>query len=545
MATRHLHHVDCPGKAILQICRHYRAELNPDLPRITVPHNIVKNMQKMMTKKAIEKAQQNRKPVFKSPLIISCKRPEFNHHLGQTYSSFNPKHLASYGWKHRKSHGDHFTILPYEPNPSWLSVSQRFEDLGVSSAVADGLKSIGISQPTRIQEITVPKILKGHCVMSAAETGSGKTLAYLTPLIELIHRHGQVTDRSTPSWKNSPQAIIVVPTRELADQIMGVAQSLSEVIPFKVQSYCGGRGTKAKLNWPEIRGMDILISTPGVLRKLLSRNIIRRGSLRHLVLDEMDTLMDDSFSGEIIDIIKKLQVTAGESSGNNVYVSTSTQVILVGATVPRGLSEILNDVFPVEAFHKATTDHVHRLMPHVSQKFIRLRPSSKPENILRLSKQSILKSIPTLIFCNKTTTCSWLTRFLDASDVDNMFMSGFLTEKSRAGRFESFQNGEHNILVCTDIASRGLDTLRVERVINYECPDFMSDYIHRSGRAGRVGAGSPGHVVSFVSHPWEVDLINKIEVAARRMTDLHNVNANIKRKLVSSYEAKHGMGPDE
>ncbi|XP_041353805.1 probable ATP-dependent RNA helicase DDX28 [Gigantopelta aegis] len=533
----------CVCRSVLVVCRRQAMTLadQANLTKITVPQKMVAKIEKLKYKKMVEAAKKKKPLKFKSPLVISCKRTEYNHHRGQTYNEFDPQVLASHGWKHRKSAGDHFTVMCRERNPALLTEETElsFANFSLNDRLQNGLHQLGFHTPTNIQSLAIPKILKGGDVLCAAETGSGKTLAYLLPLVEIIYQQNQLMTKEIS--KNSPKAIILVPSRELADQIMDVAEKLAPYSGIITHTAVGGRGTKQRLAWYEWKPMDVLISTPGILKKLLSNNKIHRSYLQHIVLDEADTLLDDSFSDDVKNILRKLQLSkGGGGTDSQLGVVMDTQFILVGATMPRSIEQVIGEIIPAESLQKVTTSHLHYIMPHVPQKFLRLLPSQKAEMIIKLASDSHKKGVPTMIFCNKSNTCFWLSETLREMGVNNVLMNGVMQEQKRHAEYESFKSGHTDILVATDIASRGLDTINVQHVINFDFPLFMSDYIHRAGRVGRVSSRTNGLVSNFVTHLWDVDLLWNIETAVRKNTELHNVNANIKRKLTSIIINKYG-----
>ncbi|XP_046579883.1 probable ATP-dependent RNA helicase DDX28 [Haliotis rubra] len=506
--------------------------INNSLPRITLPQKMVQKVEKAKERKELLALQKKRRSTFKSPLVISCKREQFNHHKGQTYSGFDPKILASHGWKNKQSAGDHFTLVPYSQNPALKGTTHHpsFTEFELHTGLQKGLHKLGYTEPTHIQAKTIPAVLEGDNVLCAAETGSGKTLAYLLPALEMIHH--QKLRYSGDHPPNSPRTIILTPSRELTDQILDVCQRLCEHTDIQPYAICGGRGTKHRLAWGEKAQMDILMATPGVLRKFLGAGLMKPGFLQHVILDEADSLLDDSFSSEVMSILQKLRVTA--SSGQTAAGhQDGAQFTLVGATIPRGLEEKIGDTIAVNSLHRVTSDHVHYLMPHVPQTFLRLKPSQKAETIVQLARKNHQKGLPTLIFSNRSETSFWLSELLRENAVPNVFMNAAIQEKRLSSLFSRFQSGETDVMVATDIASRGLDLLRVHHVINFDCPPFVSDYIHRAGRVGRVGSHTSGQVTTFITKKWEVDLLWQIETAARKHQALHNVNANIKRKISS------------
>lgn len=261
------------------------------------------------------------------------------------------------------------------------------------------------------------------------------------------------------------------------------------------------------------------------------------------MLDEADTLLDDSFNKLIAYIVRRLKIGGSSPTEHSKYVSDGIQVGLASATYPRGLDTLLEPVLSMEDFEVVTTNSLHHLMPHVPQKFVRVGAADKMMECAKLLKQ--YKGKPTIVFCNKTQTSYWLSKSLKEIQMDNILLTGFDDPQTRKRHLKKFYEGIHDVMICTDIASRGLDTQCVHHVINYDFPLFMSDYIHRVGRVGRVGTTHDCRVTSFITQVWDVDLLWKIETAARKQQVLHNVNANIKRKRTAIIEEKYGVAADD
>ncbi|XP_030845649.1 ATP-dependent RNA helicase abstrakt [Strongylocentrotus purpuratus] len=184
---------------------------------------------------------------------------------------------------------------------------------------------------------------------------------------------------------------------------------------------------------------------------------------------------------------------------------------MVGATMPRKATNILAEIIPPENLEVISTPHVHRIMPHVHQKFLRLHSEDKALKILELVKREQKRRVPMMVFCNMASTCDWLAHILTENGIPALRLHSKMGGKSRSGVMEAFKSGDAHILVCSDIASRGVDTVQVQHVVNLDFPPFTSDYIHRAGRVGRVGSQGSGHVTNFVVHKWDVELVNKIE----------------------------------
>ncbi|KAF6208170.1 hypothetical protein GE061_016621 [Apolygus lucorum] len=463
--------------------------------------------------------------VPKGHAVIECHRPEFNHYKNQTYD-LKEVPLASKGWHHNKSKGDYFVIKLHENVEDMKDYFHgeltSFEDLDLEDKVVDALKNINVLRPTLIQEKSIPVVLSGKNTLIAAETGCGKTLAYLVPVIQQVIRWNiELRDRPP----NSPLAVIMCPSRELATQIGTVAKQLSYSLPFSCNTLLGGHTKRMMMN-PAFRDVDIQISTPGVMSKLSTVGIYDLQGVKHVVLDESDTMMDDSFNELLLRLLKRMKISYKNDPQNTF---DGCQLTLASATIPTSLYSILGDCVEPDSLEKVTSPKLHRVLPHVPQTFYRLGLTQKPPKLLKLVKKALERNEPTLIFSNKTKTCDWIALMLNENGVPVSNLNGDMPSDVRLGKFELFKKGEIPVLSCTDIASRGLDTSNVKLVINYDFPNFMADYVHRCGRVGRYSSPKDSQVVNFVTYAGEIGLVNKIEMAIRTTKDLPNVNANISR----------------
>uniref|UniRef100_A0A8C3XLT9 RNA helicase n=1 Tax=Chelydra serpentina TaxID=8475 RepID=A0A8C3XLT9_CHESE len=400
--------------------------------------------------------------------------------------------LVSAGWKHRRSRGDYFQLeRSQEQAPALVPRPPRaaggdgsFQALGLGPALVSALRPLCITQPTAVQRRAIPALLRGGNALCAAETGSGKTLAYLLPLFQKLLSRPSLG----PAWPPSPRSLVLLPSRELAEQVRSVASSLGRSVGLRVREIGGGRGMASVKN--QLRSdpdADLLVSTPGALCKALRKRMVRLERLCCLVLDEADTLLDPTF----LDLL----------------------------------------VTNLGRFTTLTSQNLHHLLPHVQQKFIRIKGSDKASELLQLIKDQGPASGAVLVFCNNASTVNWLGYILDDHKIKHLRLQGQMPAAMRAGIFTTFQKGQRDVLICTDLASRGLDTSHVELVVNYDFPSTLQDYLHRVGRVGRVGSKVPGTVVSFVTHRWDVDLVRKIETAARRRTSLPGMESAIKEPL--------------
>ncbi|XP_015261301.1 PREDICTED: probable ATP-dependent RNA helicase DDX28 [Gekko japonicus] len=464
-------------------------------------------------------------------LMLRSRRQELSQSTRFVLGRWERPRLVSDGWKNRLSRGDYFQLERTRQEPPQerdeANSPSSFQELGVEPRIASALQdALAISQHTAVQKRAIPVLLGGHNALCAAETGSGKTLAYLLPLIQrllqgqnLFSRHASVV---------SPRALVVLPSRELAGQVQSVASYLCVRLGLQVREIGGGRGIGAVRRKLHYGPIDLLVATPGALCKALRRRMLSLEKLCFLVLDEVDTLLDPSFFDLVEDLLQQtLLPTRGEEVNNDW--DPKTQLVAMGASLPKGISDLLSKVTDISNFSILTSYYLHYLQPHVEQKFMRLKGSDKVTELLQLLKDRGPTSGAVLIFCSGASTVNWLSYILDDHKVKHLRLQGEMPADMRANIFTHFQKRQFDILVCTDIASRGLDTTQVELVVNYDFPQTLHDYLHRVGRVGRVGSRFPGTVVSFVTHKWDVDLVKKIETAARKRAPLPGMESPVKK----------------
>ncbi|KAM5208139.1 putative ATP-dependent RNA helicase DDX28 [Hipposideros larvatus] len=479
------------------------------------------------------------RPVLVRPgrLLISARRPELNQPARLTLARWESAPLASRGWKNRRARWDHFSIERAQHEAPALRnlLSERsFADLGLESPVLRALQEAApeVVRPTTVQSSTIPPLLRGRHILCAAETGSGKTLSYLLPLLQRLLGRPNLDFLTIPA----PRGLVLVPSRELAEQVRAVAQPLGCSLGLQVRELGGGHGmSRIRQQLSKQPPADVLVATPGALWKALKRQLISLEQLSFLVLDEADTLLDESFL-ELVDyVLEKSHIAEGPDDLKDPF-NPKAQLVLVGATFPKGVGQLLSKVASSDSITTITSSQLHCIMPHVKQTFMRLKGAEKVAELVQILKQHDRThrtgpSGTVLVFCNSSSTVNWLGYILDDHKIQHLRLQGQMPASMRAGIFQSFQKGSQDILLCTDIASRGLDSTHVELVVNYDFPLTLQDYIHRAGRVGRVGSEVPGTVISFVTHPWDVSLVQKIELAARRKRSLPGLESSVREPL--------------
>ncbi|KAM9302135.1 putative ATP-dependent RNA helicase DDX28 [Gastrophryne carolinensis] len=461
-------------------------------------------------------------------LLISTRRRELNQASGETgCGGWEQLRLVSQGWKHRKSRGDFFTVKRQREHRAWPETQDTFHALGLDSRVVSSLDALNLTTPTWVQKEAIPTLLSGNNLLCAAETGSGKTLVYLLPIMHKLLNQEKLQP-------DDPGSLIVVPSRELAGQVTSVARRLG----IRARCLGGGQGSAFLKKQPDWFSVDVLVSTPGILVKALKWDKVNLNALGYLVLDEVDTLFDPTFSALVEKILAHTCVASHPREA--LCAERKAQLVAIGATFPKKAGEILGKITDLGSICTVRSKKLHHLMPHVQQTFKRLKGLDKLAELLEL-----LKKPPTepdrpgvLVFCNHSSTVNWLGYILDDHGIKQARLHGQMPAAMRLGIFDSFQKGRVDVLLCTDLASRGLDSCRVGTVINYDFPYSLEDYIHRAGRVGRVGSTSQGNVLSFVTHPWDVEVVQKIETAARKRTSLPGMESNMQRSVSASHLIK-------
>lgn len=412
--------------------------------------------------------------------VVSCRRPQCNWNWGQTTAD---QPLASAGWARARSHGDHFTVrrlahapppLEAGPFPDWLD-----------PRLVAALGARGICQPSPVQSECLEVLWRERerPVLCLSEAGSGKTLAFLLPLLQgLLEDGGQ------------GQALVVAPSRELAAQLAREARSLAQACGLGARLLLAARGRSRRPSGEEED--RLLVSTPGGLNRVDLRRVGR------LVLDEVDTLLDDSFRPAALHIAQSVRPGA--------------QLVLVGAARPSwaSLEELLAGAGAggPEELVRVTSAQLHRLLPHVEHRLMRVRPAAKAGALVELVKRH---SGPQLVFANSGAGCRWLADLLRAQGIQAACLHADLTAQERRREYGRFASGEAPVLVCTDVAAKGLDTTRAQQVVNFELPARAADYLHRAGRVGRLQGASHARVLSLVASRRDARLAQSIERAAR------------------------------
>eukprot|EP00188_Purpureofilum_apyrenoidigerum_P006203 Plantae.Rhodophyta-Purpureofilum_apyrenoidigerum.ctg922.p1 GENE.Plantae.Rhodophyta-Purpureofilum_apyrenoidigerum.ctg922~~Plantae.Rhodophyta-Purpureofilum_apyrenoidigerum.ctg922.p1 ORF type:complete len:513 (-),score=86.95 Plantae.Rhodophyta-Purpureofilum_apyrenoidigerum.ctg922:1451-2989(-) len=363
-----------------------------------------------------------------------------------------------------------------------------FQSLGLSNEIAYALREIGIDRPTSVQTSSIPAVYGGADVVIGAATGSGKTLAYLLPVLQMM-KDEEVLG-SVERVPRRPRALLVVPTRELAEQVLRVAKSLSHHFKFRSSVLIGGDSSLKKQKDTLGSGsIDLLISTTGRLLQHLDARNVDLVDLKHVIVDEVDTMIEGGFGadlGKILSLIRK------RKNANGI------QFTAAGATHPPTAVDLYKQYFPGAKFVNVD---LHRAPPGLQQRFISTSPGEKTQELIALlgeaEKDGSLRGGRIIVFTNSTESCRFVDHFLSEKDYTTSCIHGEMPRNKRIEEFEAFKRHETQLLVGTDVAARGLDNLSIDHVVLFDFPTTAVDYIHRAGRTARAGAS--GRVTSFVT----------------------------------------------
>ncbi len=334
----------------------------------------------------------------------------------------------------------------------------NFAELGISEHNVNALKKINILKPTPVQQKSIPLILNGQNIMAQARTGSGKTLAFVLPIIENL--------------KYQPnEALILVPTRELATQIYEVIRDLgnSKVKAFPIY---GGVSINNQITKLE-NGISIIIGTPGRIIDLYKRRKLRLNDIRFVVVDEADRMFDMGFTPDVKYILDQ--------------VHTNFQFMLFSATFDNGIRELVKR-YSKNKFEFLNLSRDHLTVGNTRQFYYMIdNYSDKFKTFIKVIRREKPKHL--LVFVNTKKTAAWLTNRLKSRDNFNYrveLISGDLSQFQREKILKGFKSHKINLLIATDVAARGLDINNISHVFNYDIPKYPENYVHRIGRTSRM-----------------------------------------------------------
>lgn len=356
----------------------------------------------------------------------------------------------------------------------------EFKDFNLIRNLQEAINDIGYKNPTPIQQQAIPIILDEKDLVGTAQTGTGKTAAFAIPIINYLHRLVSNSKRT-----KRIRTLVLTPTRELAIQIAENFDNYAKYTKIKTLVIFGGVSQVPQVEKLK-QGMDVLVATPGRLLDLHKQGFIDLNHLHHLVLDEADLMLDMGFINDVKKVIK--------------LTPENRQTLLFSATMPMAIRE-LADTFLKNPKYVSVAP-VSSASDIVKQKVYLVEKENKRKLLLHVIQTENLKNV--LIFTRTKGGANNVAKFLQKNNISAEAIHGDKSQNARQRALNNFKNKEVDILVATDVASRGIDIDLLPYVINYELPNVSETYVHRIGRTGR--AGNEGIAISFCGRDEKIYL---------------------------------------
>nr|MBT6606696.1 DEAD/DEAH box helicase [archaeon] len=375
---------------------------------------------------------------------------------------------------------------------------EQFEKLGICEHVLKVVKAKKFEKPSEIQEKTIPLILDGKDVVAGSKTGSGKTLAFGAGIIQNVEP------------KNGVQGLILTPTRELAEQVASQMQEFSYYKKLEVVPVYGGVSIENQIK--KVSHANIVVATPGRLLDHMNRNSIDLSNVSFLVLDEADRMWDMGFKDDVAKIVTKCP--------------KDRQTLLFSATISGELASFSEKYMkaPVEISveHYVDASKLHQVYYDArdNEKFSLLVHLLKNEQSKNPENQNLV-----MVFCNTRRNADFVAKNLKLNAVDAHVIHGGMDQSKRMRVLKGFDNGTVNVLVCTDVAARGLDIKGVSHIYNYDMAADAKDYVHRIGRTAR--AGESGVAINIITSRDYDNFAN---------VQKHNPELRIEREMTPKFE---------
>lgn len=361
---------------------------------------------------------------------------------------------------------------------NWDETVENFDELNIKTDLLRGIFAYGFDKPSSIQQRAILPIIKGRDVIAQAQSGSGKTGTFVIGSLELI----DVT-------KLEVQALVLAPTRELAQQIYNVYTYIGEFLKIKVLNLIGGTQVRDSKNALE-NGVHVVVGSPGRVLDMLKKNHLKLAYLKCLILDEADDLLSKGFLENMKDIIS--------------LIPPECRINLFSATMPKEIVNLSSNFMNEPA--KILVKNEELTLLGIKQYYITLKKEWKLETLMNLYKG--LDISQAIIFCNSINGTENLTTDMRSKGHKVSCIHSGLPMNERAKVMSEFRSGVTRVLISTDLTARGIDVYNVSIVINYDLPTQKETYIHRIGRSGRFG--KKGNAINFIL-PEEKDQLDMIQ----------------------------------
>jgi ATP-dependent RNA helicase RhlE len=392
-------------------------------------------------------------------------------------------------------------------NPTGLSLVDdiRFTDFNISDSLKNRLTNAGYTTPTPVQAKAIPPALEGNDILATASTGTGKTLSFLIPMIQ---RMDATSVPSTKGKRGPIRALILLPTRELAMQVLEAYWKLVPGSKSDAVLVCGGLSENNQLDQLD-RGPRLVVATPGRLEDYLRRSAVNIGSVEMLVLDEVDRMLDMGFLPAIRRIVGAVPKTR--------------QTMCYSATLDANIREIVRDY--VKSPIRIEIGQTSKPSDQVELRVYTVMQDQK----LGLLDQMLRQEEGTfLVFSRTKHGADRISKKLERLGHDADVIHGDRSQSQRTAALKGFQNGKHRVLVATDVAARGIDVQDIAHVVNYDLPNASDDFVHRIGRTGRAGA--KGVATTFVM-PQERHDARKLERELKIKFEWREADKNLEKEV--------------
>ncbi|CAM9648918.1 unnamed protein product [Discosporangium mesarthrocarpum] len=446
-----------------------------------------------------------------------------------------------------------------EPDPKAEAIfygdKLPFQEIGISPALCAHLKSVGLTHSTAIQAAAIPGILGGEDMVVGAETGSGKTLAYLLPIVQRL-LSGEALAEELPEellgkargWAMFPDVVVLVPNKELAEQVLGVLQEILRGLSIlgKRQGITAAALYGSSYEYPyspRNPSPTVLVCTPVFLHKYTNmRAIPLFCKATALVMDEADMLMDGSYKRQLDDIL--LSFRRADKLSDAGQGIPKTQYVMAAATLPsyglKSVDQYIKRTFPMA--RKIKQIHMHQHHPAIQQEFVEIGPGidEKVGAVIKLLRARGDSMAKTMIFTNTAASCQALYEALDVEGFSVVAYHKNTAPMERLDNLAALRTGNAKILVCTDLAARGIDVPSVTHIVQMEMATNVVQHLHRLGRAAR--AGRKGTAVTFYDSSVK-DLVNSIEGVAEgsRLDGSFSRKRGFRNKLKKYGPGRRGM----
>ncbi|KAG0365495.1 translation initiation factor eIF4A [Gamsiella multidivaricata] len=340
--------------------------------------------------------------------------------------------------------------------------------MSLSPELLRGIYAYGFERPSTIQQRAILPVIKGHDVIAQAQSGTGKTATFSISALQKL-------DTSNPQC----QALILAPTRELAQQIQKVVIALGDFMKVQCHACIGGTNVRDDMRTLE-SGAQVVVGTPGRVFDMINRGALKTDSMKMFILDEADEMLSRGFKDQIYDVFQRLP--------------PSTQVVLLSATMPTEVMEVTTKFMrePIRILVKKD----ELTLEGIKQFYVAVEKEEwKLDTLCDLYETVTITQA--VIFCNTRRKVDWLTEKLTAREFTVSAMHGDMEQAQREVIMKEFRSGSSRVLIATDLLARGIDVQQVSLVINYDLPSNKENYIHRIGRGGRFGR--KGVAINFVT----------------------------------------------